>query len=260
MNTRLFDSVSFVGGGRVTRFLLEGWKQAGVGPSRILVCDPDTTVLSKLQTDFEEVRVIHLSEVGEAPLIILAVHPPVLETLLSKMKGHVLESSTVLSLAPKVPIAAIQSALGVRQVVRMIPNAPSAIGRGYNPLALAEDVSSVSAQQLVSLFAPWGESPMVPEGDLEAYAILSAMGPTYMWFQWQTLRDLAPRFGLTKEKADETLLATIVGSAELLFAHGRDPERVQDMIPIKPLQPEEEMFRTAYSRRLTALYNKLRLS
>ena len=261
MNTKLIDRVSFIGGGRVTRFLLEGWKRAGVLlPGRVLVCDPDQTVLQKLQSDFAEVRASELSAVEQTPLIILAVHPPVLKTLFSEMKGSVSASSIVLSLAPRVTIAAIQAALGVRQVVRIIPNAPSAIGCGYNPVAFAEDIDSITARELQSLFAPWGESPAVPEDDLEAYAIVSAMGPTYMWFQWQVLRDLATSFGLTREAVDETLLATIAGSAELLLAKGRDPEQVMDMIPVKPMQPDEEAFRRAYSTRLTALYEKLKLN
>lgn len=259
MNTQLFDRVSFIGGGRVTRFLLEGWKQAGVLPGKVLVCDPDQALLRNLLSDFAGVQASELSAVEQTPLIILAVHPPVLKTLLSEMRGGVSPSSIVLSLAPKVSIAAIQSALEVRQVVRIIPNAPSAIGRGYNPVAFAEDIDSITARELKRLFAPWGESPTVPESDLEAYAIVSAMGPTYMWFQWQVLRDLAAGFGLTRKMADEALLATIAGSAELLLATGRDPEQVMDTIPVKPMQPDEEVFRTAYSTRLTALYEKLKV-
>jgi pyrroline-5-carboxylate reductase len=142
----------------------------------------------------------------------------------------------------------------------MIPNAPSAIGRGFNPVAFAENLDSTAVQKLEGLFSPWGEFPEVPEGDLEAYAIVSAMGPTYLWFQWQILRDLAADFGLSREVADKALLATIAGSAELLLAHDRVPEQVMDMIPVKPLQPDEEVFRTAYSQRLTALYEKLKVN
>jgi pyrroline-5-carboxylate reductase len=259
LSKQRFDQVSFAGGGRVTHLLLEGWRRAGTLPSQVLVCDPDQAVLGKLRSDYAEVQASNLSEVAQADLIILAVHPPDLKTVLGEMKGAVSASSIVLSLVPKVTIAAIQSALEIRQVVRMIPNAPSAIGRGYNPVVFAEDVDSITERGLKSLFTPWGESPVVPEGDLETYAIVSAMGPTYMWFQWQILRDLAVSFSLSREAADKALLATIAGSAELLLAHGRDPERVMDMIPVKPMQADEEAFRSAYTNRLTALYEKLKV-
>ena len=34
------------------------------------------------------------------------------------------------------------------------------------------------------------------EDKLEAYAILTAMGPTYFWFQWQELLQIGLSFGL----------------------------------------------------------------
>jgi len=42
----------------------------------------------------------------------------------------------------------------------------------------------------------------VDECDLEAYAILTGMGPTYFWFRWQTLRDIAGNLGLTPAATD----------------------------------------------------------
>ncbi|UCF36794.1 MAG: NAD(P)-binding domain-containing protein [Acidobacteriota bacterium] len=257
MKTEVFTRVGFIGSGRVTRFLVEGWQREDALPSEVWVTDPNREVVERLQTDFSAVQSVELSQVVESPLIILAVHPPDIKTVLSSIAPRLSTSNTLLSLAPKFTIASIQSMSGIRQVVRMIPNAPSAIGRGYNPVAYASEVTRETVAQLQPLFSPWGKSPEVPERDLEAYAILSAMGPTYMWFQWQTLRDLAVSFGLSREVADGALLATISASAELLLAHGKDPNQVIDMIPVKPLQPDEEAFRAAYCDRLSALYEKL---
>ena len=88
--------------------------------------------------------------------------------------------------------------------------------------------------------------------------MISAMGPTYMWFQWQALRELAEEFGLGSQAADEAILKMVMGAAECLLAHGRDPDNVIDMVPVKPLQPDEEVFRSAYATRLVALYQKLK--
>ena len=258
MSGKAFDPVGFVGGGRVTRFLLEGWQRADALPTETLVCDPDQSVVSRLKGEFKAVRSCPLSEVARAPLVVLAVHPPDLKALLGELKGTLAKTGILLSLAPKISIAAIQSALGVRQVVRMIPNAPSAIGRGYNPVAYGAAVDAEAVGKLERVFAPWGEAPRVPEDQLEAYAILSAMGPTYMWFQWEKLRELAADFGLSSEAADDAILKMVVGAAECLLAYRKDPAGVIDMVPVKPLQPEEESFCLAYSTRLGALYQKLK--
>ena len=103
----------------------------------------------------------------------------------------------VVSLAPKVPLSAMATALGTTRVARMIPNAPSLIGRGYNPVTFGTGVDSDARAALAPLFTPWGEWPEVEERTLEAYAILTGMGPTYFWYQWQALRELAGQFGLS---------------------------------------------------------------
>lgn len=260
MNKRRFECVGFIGGGRVTRFLLEGWQQAGMLPPEILVCETDPAVLEKLAVDFKGVRGCDLHRASQAPLVVLALHPPDLKSVLAELQGHVPSSVVVLSLAPKITVPVIQAALGVGQVVRMIPNAPSSVGRGYNPCYCSPEIDSETLKELAPFFSAWGEFPPVSEGDLEAYAIVSAMGPTYMWFQWQELRELAVNFGLDQSAADEALKATLVGSAELLLAGNRKPGQVMDMIPVKPLNQDEDAFRSAYSVRLKALYEKLRVS
>src|SRR5512136_2135079 len=45
-------SIGIVGGGRVTRILLAGWKRANRRPSRIVVSDIDAKPLAFLQTEF----------------------------------------------------------------------------------------------------------------------------------------------------------------------------------------------------------------
>ena len=64
--------------------------------------------------------------------------------------------------------------------------------RGAAPALSASDQAEIKG-----LLAPLGDCPEVAEEKLEAYAVLSAMGPTYLWFQLQTLREVAAGFGLS---------------------------------------------------------------
>ena len=41
------------------------------------------------------------------------------------------------------------------------------------------------------MFAPLGQLPEVADEQLESYAVISAMGPTYFWFQFHALEQLA---------------------------------------------------------------------
>lgn len=253
-----FSSAGFIGGGRATRFLLEGWKHAGRMPQDIKVADGNPDVLNALKREFPDIVTATVTEAGDCEFVVLSVHPPVMKEVLPNLKPLLKPDVVVLSLAPKITVAAMTAALGTDRIVRMIPNAPSAIGRGYNPVAYGRGVDAETKAALAALFAPWGEAPEVPEKDLEAYAMVSAMGPTYMWFQWQTLRELAAGFGLDPQAADRALLRMIEGAAECLLASGRKPADVMNMIPVRPLQEDEPAIVAAYCAKLSALYEKIR--
>jgi len=251
-----FDSVGFIGGGRVTRCLLEGWQRGGAIPKNVKVSDPSGEVVERLEAGFGVSRAAENAEAARSDLVVLAVHPPVAGDVLAEIAGSVSAAALVLSLVPKVPAAKIAADLGTARVVRMIPNAPAAIGKGYNPVAYGEGVDEATREDLQRLFAPWGACPEVPEDTLEAYAMVSGMGPTYLWFQFQTLRELAVSFGLAPAAADEAVRAMVHGAVDCLLDGGASDE-VIDMIPIRPLKEDEETITDAYRMRLTALYEKL---
>lgn len=93
---------------------------------------------------------------------------------------------------------------------------------------------------------------------LEAYAVLSAMGPTYLWFQLQALREVATGFGLSEAELAPALKRMMCGSTRTLLESGLTPAEVMDLIPVKPLAEMEASVGELYRTRLPALYQKLK--
>jgi len=253
------QSVGFVAGGRVVSILLAGWARAGATPGKVVVFDSDADVLARLKTTHAQIDVTSdLSVAAGQDVVFLAVHPPVVKGVLPQVKPSLNRDAVLVSLAPKFTIAKLTDMLsGFDRIVRLVPNAPSAIGKGYNPVAFGQAVGAADRDALKTLFAPLGYCPEVPEEHLEAYAIVSAMGPTYLWFQLQTLRELAAEFGLSPQAADEAILATVNGAAACLLTTEWTPEKVMDMIPVKPLGEHEEAINAIYRDELMGLFRKL---
>jgi pyrroline-5-carboxylate reductase len=250
--------VGFIGGGRVTRVLVGGWRHAGAFPDAILVNEPDDAAFARLAEPCPEVRRSSMEAAAAAGVVFVALHPPVLAPMMPALRPCLDAQAIVVSLAPKIPLSALAAGLGTPRVVRMIPNAPSIIGRGYNPVAFGDGVDPKARQVLSALFGPWGAWPEVPERDLEAYAILTGMGPTYYWYQWQALRDVAVQFGLSPDRADEALHQMLDGAQATLLRSGLAPAAVMDLIPVRPLQAIEESVSAAYGTALPALHAKIR--
>ena len=250
--------VGFIGGGRVARILVGGWRHACASPVEVLVNEPDDSAFARLAELCPEARRASMEEAAAASVVFVALHPPILASVIPTLRPCLGAQATVVSLAPKVPLSALTAGLGTPRVARMIPNAPSIIGRGYNPVAFGEGLDAAARQDLSALFAPWGAWPEVPERDLEIYAILTGMGPTYYWYQWQALRDVAVQFGLSPERTDEALHEMVNGAQATLLRSGLTPAAVMDLIPVRPLQAIEESVAAAYGTALPALYAKIR--
>jgi pyrroline-5-carboxylate reductase len=175
------------------------------------------------------------------------------------ISDHLKPEATVVSLAPKFTIAKLTELLGgFDRLARVIPNAPSIVGAGYNPVAFGSALGIPEETQLTRLFELLGEFPEVAEEKLEAYAVLTAMGPTYLWFQWQTLRELAVGFGLSDEEVVPALTRMVGGAMQTLLEAGLSPAEVTNLIPVKPLAAMEAQVVEAYRTTLPAVYQKIK--
>jgi pyrroline-5-carboxylate reductase len=254
-------SVGFVGGGRVAHIILGGLKKAGRMPAEVVVGDISIDPLNRLRANYPEVQ-IALNDNKQPALqevVFVGLHPPAIMGCLAEIKACLKPESILISLAPKLSISKLAGALdGFNRIVRMIPNAPSIIGEGFNPVSFSAAFSGQEKGEICQFLKPLGKSPEVDEGKLEAYAILTAMGPTYLWFQLCELQKIAESFGLSPAEARAALAEMTAGAGKCLFESGLTSEEAIDLIPVKPLGEEEGNIKAIYHARLEALYSKLK--
>ena len=254
------QSVGFVGGGRVVRIVLAGWRRANRPLSNVVVSDSDAGVLNRLRAEFPSLTVTADNrQAAKQGIVLFALHPPAFPAVLAEISESLPADGLLVSLAPRWTMRALAGALGgFNRLARVIPNAPSIVNRGYNPVSFSQHLLPQDRARVVSLFAPLGSCPEVAEDTLEAYAIVAAMGPTYLWYQLYHLIDLGCEFGLTREAAAQAVVAMLEGAAGTMAEAGMTPEGVMDLIPVKPLAPIEQTVKEAYSHTLGALHQKLK--
>lgn len=253
-------SVGFIGGGRVARIFLEGWTRAKGLPANLVVSDGNTESLAKLKTRFPHVQTA--TDNGAAAsqdVVFLAVHPPVMADVAAGIKGRLKPDAIVVSLAPKFTLAKLGELLGgFARLARVIPNAPSVLNFGFNPVAFGSALTAADKAALSGLLEPLGECPEVAEGKLEGYALLTGMGPTYLWFQLQALREVAAGFGLSDAEIVPAMKRMVCGAARTLLESGLTPSEVMDLVPVKPLADMEPQVAEMYRTRLSALFQKIK--
>lgn len=254
------NSVGFIGGGRITKIFLHAFQANQVVTDKIVVFDSNPEALERLKTKFPQVITTQeILDVVGCKLLFLAIHPPVMMDTLVKIKEGLSKDSLLISLAPKITMDKITFALGgFNNIARMNPSASSIVNKGVNPVAFSSQISSESKNSLMKLIQSLGHTPEVDESKIEAYAVISAMGHTYFFFQLQKLKELAISFGMDELEAQSTISDMLWGSTETLFKSGLSYEEVVDLIPVKPMGEVEETIKGFYEQYLTGIYNKIK--
>lgn len=251
-------TIGFIGAGRITRILLQAFKNENVSFYKIVVYDLDSEPSANLKKQFPSIVVSDLDRAASQDILVIALHPSVIIEMLEKIQPFVSEDTILLSLAPKITMDKISQKLGnVSRIIRLIPNATSIINEGYNPVCFSSGIKAADKETFLEMLRAMGKTFEVPESKLEAYAVVSAMAPTYFWFQWKKLCDIGEQVGLEKEDAAQTVEQTMNAALNTMFRSGLSWEEVADLIPVKPIGEYEEEIMNMFEHKLVGLYNKI---
>lgn len=253
------QSIGFIGGGRITKIFLQALNNKKAEFQSVVVFDTNAEVLAALKEQFPGIVVAEsLEQAGQQAIIFIALHPPMIMETLGKMAEVVATDAVVVSLAPKITIEKMASKLTTRNIVRMIPNATSYINEGYNPVSFSSEFGEIEKSQVMEMLRLLGNTFEVEEAKLEAYALISAMLPTYFWFQWKELINLGEPMGLSEEESNVAIQQTLLAAMNLYFESGLTPEQVMDLIPVKPLGENQSQISEIYQSKLMGLYEKIK--
>ena len=252
-------SIGFVGGGRVTKILLQGYKNKNVKFGKIAVTDTNPEVLANLKKQFPEIESSDVKAAAGQDIVFIALHPPVVMDTLELIKNDVKAEAILISLAPKINLPKLSMKLGnVKNLARLIPNATSYINEGYNPVTFAAGFDPAAKKEILDLLSSLGTTFEVSEEKLESYAIMSAMLPTYFWFQWKELAGIGVQTGLSEEESKRSIYETIIASLDLMYKSGLSASEVIDLIPVKPIGEHEPQIAEIYKTKLIGLFEKIK--
>jgi pyrroline-5-carboxylate reductase len=252
-------SLGFIGGGRITKIFLQALSNKQIELSSVLVCDTNLEISNALKKKFPKIQITDSCIMtAKQDVVFIALHPPVIMETLEQIKKTVSEKTQVVSLAPKISIEKIASKLATKNIVRMLPNATSFINQGYNPVSFSNEFSSDEKQSLFEIITNLGHTFEVEESKLEAYAIVSAMLPTYFWFQWKEMQTLGLQMGLDEKESKEAVQQTLLASFELFYNSGLNYNEVINLIPVKPIGENESQISEIFQTKLMGLFQKIK--
>ena len=167
-----------------------------------------------------------------ADRIFLAVKPQMMAGVLENLKPLLQSRKPLLiTMAAGLSMEKIDSlAGGGYPVIRIMPNTPTAIGRGVIQYCANELVTEAVLADWLSDMAPCGLLDALEEKLIDAASALSGSGPAYMYIFLEALADGAVACGIPRAKAYEYAAMTMAGSAEMYLQTKVHPGALKDAV------------------------------
>jgi len=211
--------VTFIGGGNMATALISGLANPPRAHLEIRVCDPSDPARARLEKTFDvSTHTDSGTAIEGADVIVLAVKPQNMPTVLKGLAGKVLQEQLVLSIAAGITIGSISDYLGKGPaVIRSMPNTPALIGHGITGVVAGRQCNDSQRRQAEEILSAAGELVWLDDEDLmDAVTAISGTGPAYYFLLTEALAAAAESFGLPAETADRLASMTCFGAGAML--------------------------------------------
>lgn len=171
---------------------------------------------------------------GTADLLIVAIKPQLIGDVLPDYEDKLANGGTVCSIAAGASAKRLGDIFGTDAVIRIMPNMPSAIGKGVSGLYAASGVSDTSKTAVDTLMTAAGEAVWVETEDyLDRVTAIAGSGPGYVFEIARVYVEAAEALGFTNEQARKLVLGTMIGASEMAFQKGDPLEDLRNAVTSK---------------------------
>ncbi|MCG9511489.1 pyrroline-5-carboxylate reductase [Acinetobacter pittii] len=227
MTSAVNSNICFIGGGNMAQALIGGLISRGLPPTRITVSDPVEQIRQLLQEKEVHVTQDNVAAIKNADVVVLAVKPQVLATVLRPLKG-LLSDKLVISIIAGAEIQTISNLIDSNRVVRVMPNTPALVQTGAHGI-YANDVVGTSDRELTSqILAATGLTIWVnSEAQIDAVTAVSGSGPAYFFYLMESMIRAGKNLGLDEKVATALTLQTALGAAQMAITSSNTPSELR---------------------------------
>jgi pyrroline-5-carboxylate reductase len=222
-----------IGGGNMAEALLKGLLNGlSIAPERVMATDILAERRSYLEQTYGVATAVDNTQaVKESDVVILAVKPQVMPTVLDTIAPVVTRDKLVISIAAGITLQTLQNALGAEQrLVRVMPNTPALVLSGAAGISPGEAVTSDDIALVERMFNAVGRAVVVDDGLMDAVTGLSGSGPAFVFAFIEALSDGGVLVGLSRPVATTLAAQTVVGAAKMVLETGKHPGELKDMV------------------------------
>jgi pyrroline-5-carboxylate reductase len=219
-------TVGFVGGGQMAEALVRGILAAGLtAKENIMIAEPNASRCEYLQTEYG----ITCTQSAESlcrtcRVLVVAIKPQVAEQVLGTYRSFITSEHLVISIMAGIPLQILAGYLTEPvRLIRVMPNTPALVLAAASAFSPNPQATTEDRQVATAIFSAVGTCVEVTENLLDAVTGLSGSGPGYVFTFIEALIDGGVLAGLPRPIAEQLVLQTVYGSAQLALQTGEPP-------------------------------------
>lgn len=198
----------------------------------IIVSDISEDRLSNIRTQHGiEAINNNIEACTSSRIIIIAVKPGTIKSLVEEISGSISESHVIVSVAAGVSIKKIQGWLKKDvPIIRVMPNTPVVVREGITAISPGPGVKDNDLSVIKKVFDSVGKTIIIGEEYLNAVTGLSGSGPAYIFTIIEALSDGGVKAGLPRNTATLLAAQTTLGAAKMVLATGEHTGSLRDRV------------------------------
>jgi pyrroline-5-carboxylate reductase len=234
-NSMLTDKkISIIGTGNMGEAIVSGLVSSGsVRPENMICTDIREEALESVKNKYGVVTTTsNMEAIESAEIIIYAVKPQIMASVLRETAVVLDLSKIVISIAAGVPLAAIESCLNKKlRLIRVMPNIAAFVQESATVVSAGGSATTEDIALAMAIFESMGRTLFLKENVLmDAITGLSGSGPAYIFLIVDALADAGVKVGLARQDALFLASQTVLGAAKLLIETKEHPGRLKDMV------------------------------
>jgi pyrroline-5-carboxylate reductase len=226
--------IAIIGTGNMGDALVSGLIGSGLSKPKNIICsDVRKDKLDAIKSSYKvRTTTSNIKAVSEADIVIYAVKPQLLASVLKETSSKLDMSKLVISIAAGVPLAAMESCIDKdMRLIRVMPNIAAAVKEAATAIAAGAHATKEDVKLAMEIFNSIGKCIFLKENYLmDAITGLSGSGPAYIFLIVDALADAGVKMGLSRQESLFLAAQTVLGAAKLLIETQEHPGQLKDKV------------------------------
>ena len=171
---------------------------------------------------------------GPFDLLIIAVKPQMIADVIPDYLKFLTPNAPAFSIAAGVSCQRLESIVGARSVIRVMPNMPASVGKGVSGLLFNDKTPDDVKETARTMMRATGSVVEVETEDgLDRFTAIAGSGPGFVFEMARAFMEAAKELGFDDGESRKLVLDTIAGTIEMASQSGKDLAELRNAVTSK---------------------------